>query len=135
MGTDALAGKGFVDKSWDNVHMRVRHFQPSGGSAVPADVVAVGLILLIEHFFCLFEKYLSFFPYCFCQVERCLTVSPWEDSSAANEHGIGGVHEKQRSPLIRISSWILLSGVMSQKGQAIRSSWKSLSIDSMTNTA
>lgn len=129
-----LPARASVDKSWDDVHMRVRHFQPSGGSAVPADVVVVGLVLLIEHFFGLFEKYLSFFPFCFCQVERCLTMSPREDGSTANEHGIGCVHEKQRSPLIRISSWILLSGVMSQKGQAIRSSWKSLSIDSMTNT-
>ncbi len=77
--SDTLSCERFVGVTRDDVQVGVRVTLTRCGFAVPADAVAIGIVLFVEHMFGLFEKALSFDPLFFCQIERGFSVRTWEN--------------------------------------------------------
>lgn len=86
----------FIIESRDDVHVRVSYRHPAGLPNVPAHVLAIGTVFLLEILFHFSKKCERFHPFLFSQIKHGLAMCLRKYHPALHEHRIVGRHEKQQ---------------------------------------
>lgn len=79
--TDPFTGEGFIGESWDDVEMRVKDVLAADRSDIPAYVVTVRSILLVEKRFDLLQEVIGVLPLLRREVKDGLSMGLGDDHS------------------------------------------------------